>query len=243
LIPGGPFADDADLARFLLQRLDDEIAYLGRSAERAGLRSAAMPPLIAPAAAPVAPAPVAAEPVEDIRRNVFVVYGRDESARRAVFEFLRAIGLRPLEWETLVRETGKSAPSLAEAVRQGLAMSRAVVVLMTPEDVVRLHPELHEPHETRAETEKALQSRPNVLLELGMALTAHPNGTLVLMVGEHRPVTDLGGINFIRLTDTADCRRKIAGRLEQAGCLVDDSGQDWLSAGDFGSLTAHHRSP
>jgi len=246
LIPGGAFADDAALADSMLEALDDEVAYLGRAAERAeltrragqdGRRTSAQeePPAVS------GPAGQAAQ--DDLRRNVFVVYGRDEPARRAVFEFLRAIGLRPLEWETLVRATGKSAPSLSETVRTGLTMTRAVVVLMTPEDVVHLHPELHEAHEAEAETADALQARPNVLLELGMALAAHPNGTLVLMFGDHRPVTDLGGINFIRVSDTPDCRRKIAGRLQQAGCLIDDSGQDWLSAGNFAGLGALGRHP
>lgn len=244
LVPGGAFADDADLAHSLLEALDDEVAYLGRATERAGLTQPAGQPVPQSPAADTAPdEQPAVSAQDDIRRNVFVVYGRDEPARRAVFDFLRAIGLRPLEWETLVRQTGKSAPSLSETVRTGLAITRAVVVLMTPEDVVHLHPELHEPHEAEAETADALQARPNVLLELGMALAAHPNGTLVLMFGDHRPVTDLGGINFIRVSDTPDCRRKIAGRLQQAGCLVDDSGQDWLSAGNFAGMGALSRRP
>jgi predicted nucleotide-binding protein len=244
LVPGGAFADDADLAHSLLEALDDEVAYLGRATERAGLTQPAGQPVPQSPAADTAPdEQPAVSAQDDIRRNVFVVYGRDEPARRAVFDFLRAIGLRPLEWETLVRQTGKSAPSLSETVRTGLAITRAVVVLMTPEDVVHLHPELHEPHEAEAETADALQARPNVLLELGMALAAHPNGTLVLMFGDHRPVTDLGGINFIKVSDTPDCRRKIAGRLQQAGCLVDDSGQDWLSAGNFAGIGALSRRP
>lgn len=246
LIPGSAFADDAALADSMLEGLDDEVAYLGRAAERAELTHHAgqdatrTSALDEPAAvdSPVNPAATG-----DLSRNVFVVYGRDEPARRAVFEFLRAIGLRPLEWETLVRETRKGSPSLSEAVRTGLAMSRAVVVLMTPEDVVHLHPDLHERHDAEGETADALQARPNVLLELGMALAAHPNGTLMLMFGAHRAVTDLGGINFIRVSDSPDCRRKIAGRLQQAGCLVDDSGQDWLTAGNFATLDALRRQP
>lgn len=239
LTPGSAFADDAALAHFMLQALDDEVAYLGRATERAELTQHAgrAGPRTSPRDEhPAAGAPASEVAQDDLRRNVFVVYGRDEPARRAVFEFLRAIGLRPLEWETLVRETGKSAPSLSETVRKGLAMTRAVVVLMTPEDVVHLHPELHEPHETEAEKADALQARPNVLLELGMALAAHPNGTLVLMFGDHRPVTDLGGINFIKVSDTPDCRRKIAGRrsrpaassmiLARTGCARGTSG-DW----------------
>jgi predicted nucleotide-binding protein len=252
LVPGSAFADDAALAQSMLEALDDEVAYLGRAAERAelsqragqdGRRTEVLEEPLSATASSEQGASAGQAATADLRRNVFVVYGRDELARRAVFEFLRAIGLRPLEWEPLVRATGKSAPSLSETVRTGLAMTRAVVVLMTPEDVVHLHPELHEAHEAEAETADALQARPNVLLELGMALAAHPNGTLVLMFGDHRPVTDLGGINFIRVSDTPDCRRKIAGRLQQAGCLVDESGQDWLSAGNFAGLGALGRRP
>jgi predicted nucleotide-binding protein len=245
LAPGTLFADDAELARFLLERLDDEIAYLGLAAERAGQL----------------PEPHKSEqhrperqrqrervpdrdhrPAERLKRNVFVVYGRDDPVRRAVFDFLRALDLRPLEWEALVQETGTTVPFLSEAVLKGLDLAPAVVVLMTPEDVVYLHPELHESGEQEAETSAALQARPNVLLELGMALAAKPAGTLVLLIGEHRPVSDLGGLNFIRIADTPHCRRKIAARLRQAGCLVDDSGSDWLTAGDFASLAAHDRS-
>jgi predicted nucleotide-binding protein len=237
LTPGTVFADDAELAKFLLERLDDEIAYLGLATERAELRSE---PSSEPSSEPAEPGRDYG-PAEQLKRNVFVVYGRDEPARRAVFDFLRALDLRPLEWEALVKGTGTTVPFLSEAVLTGLDLAPAVVVLMTPEDVVHLHPELHEPNEKEAETRAALQARPNVLLELGMALVAKPAGTLVLLIGKHRPVTDLGGLNFISIADTPDCRRKIAARLKQAGCLVDDSGNDWLTAGDFASLTAHHR--
>lgn len=243
LTPGTVFADDAELARFLLERLDDEIAYLGLAAERAELQSE---PRYEPGSEPRSEPPEREPsrdygPAEQLKRNVFVVYGRDEPARRAVFDFLRALDLRPLEWEALVQGTGTTVPFLSEAVLTGLDLAPAVVVLMTPEDVVHLHPDLHEPNEKEAETRAALQARPNVLLELGMALAAKPAGTLVLLIGKHRPVTDLGGLNFISIADTPDCRRKIAARLKQAGCLVDDSGNDWLTAGDFASLAAHHR--
>ena len=43
-------------------------------------------------------------------REVFVVHGRNQEARRAMFEFLRAIGLYPLEWIEAVRATGKPMP-------------------------------------------------------------------------------------------------------------------------------------
>ncbi len=243
-IPGSMFADDAALARALLERLDDEAGYLAIAADRAAQLSELLPTATSPPEARPAAAPEAERgPDEDHRRNVFVVYGRDDPARRAVFEFLRSLGLRPLEWEELVRATGKMAPFLSETVRKGLELAAAAVVLLTPEDVVHLHPDLYGPDEATAETSNTMQARPNVLLELGMALAAKPEGTLVLIVGEHRPVTDLGGMSYVRLTGDPECRSRIADRLKMVGCLVNAVGTDWLKTGDFATLAAQCRKP
>ncbi len=47
-------------------------------------------------------------------RNVFVVYGRNSELRRAMFEFLRSIGLNPIEWSMAVAMTETGAPYLGE---------------------------------------------------------------------------------------------------------------------------------
>jgi hypothetical protein len=116
-IPGSLFAADAALARWLLERLEDEAGYLAIASDRAGQLLTVPPPA---GAGPVAAATIpAAERVvdHDPRQNVFVIYGRDDPARRAVFDFLRSLGLRPLEWEELVKATGKMAPFLSETVQ------------------------------------------------------------------------------------------------------------------------------
>ncbi|GII65287.1 hypothetical protein Skr01_53720 [Sphaerisporangium krabiense] len=290
--PDGPFADDAGLARSLLERLDDELAYLAMATDRAThLTAHDVPVLTPPAAAVIPPSPgrssapppvsatgtsaddvpavilppsdpsvvtkpeaaqpssIAARPVVPSlpgvadAKNVFVVHGRDEPVRQAVFTFLRALDLRPLQWEDLVKMTGKPSPFLGEVVAQSMLLAQAVVVVMTPEDVVHLHPDLYEPQESSAEARRALQARPNVLLELGMALAVHPDRTLIMLIGDQRPVTDLGGRNYVRVTGTPDFRVKIANRLRLAGCPVDTTGTDWLTAGDFTALTAHDRTP
>lgn len=41
------------------------------------------------------------------RKTVFVVHGRNESARDSMFQFLRALGLEPLEWDQAVSLTKK----------------------------------------------------------------------------------------------------------------------------------------
>jgi predicted nucleotide-binding protein len=255
-IPGSLFADDAALARSLGERLDDEAGYLAIAADRAEKLGAQFAPEAwsattvrstaeaRPIRLPSAGSAVTVTAGPDTeRRNVFVVYGRDHEARRAVFDFLRSLGLRPLEWEELVQATGKMAPFLCETVRTGLEMATAVVVLLTPEDVVRLHPDLHEPGDNLSETCDALQARPNVLLELGMALAAKPDATLILIAGEHRTVTDLGGMSYVTLSGDPDCRTRIANRLRVAGCAVSPVGTDWLTAGNFAGMAAQYRAP
>jgi hypothetical protein len=64
---------------------------------------------------------------DDVSRNVFVIYGRDDEARKVVFDHLLALRLNPLEWEELVAATRSTAPSLADVVRQAPRRARAVV--------------------------------------------------------------------------------------------------------------------
>jgi hypothetical protein len=49
-------------------------------------------------------------------KKVFVVHGRNERLRQELFNFLRAIGLKPLEWSQAVASTGKSAPYIGEVL-------------------------------------------------------------------------------------------------------------------------------
>jgi predicted nucleotide-binding protein len=87
-------------------------------------------------------------------------------------DFLRALDVRPLEWEQLVSGTGSASPYVGDVVRRAFDVCQAVVVLMTPDDEARLRPELRD----EGEPEEALtgQPRPNVLLEAGMALAPAP---------------------------------------------------------------------
>ena len=134
LTPQGPFADDRHLAQNFLARLDDELRYLDIAADRAseatdlvsgqeaGRGQAPDHP-----AEPSVPTTIAGASADDITKNVFVVHGRDEQARVALFGFLQALGLHPLGWETLVAATGSSSPYLRDVIMQGIAMAQAAV--------------------------------------------------------------------------------------------------------------------
>jgi predicted nucleotide-binding protein len=253
LAPAGPFADDKNLAYWFLGRLGDEVSSLGVAADRAAFSADLLGgPLAVETAAPpaaatsTARAPRPGGPVlgpDEIARNVFVVHGRDEQARDALFGFLRALGLQPLGWETLVSATGNTSPYLRDVIIQGIAMAQAAVVLMTPDDIVRLHPDLQGPDDDEHEERAALQARPNVILELGMALATYADRTIVLFAGRHRPMADLGGLNYIRLYSSEECMEKIIRRLQTARCEVREDAPDWRARAWFSGLTAYTRQP
>ncbi|HZT97410.1 MAG TPA: nucleotide-binding protein [Chloroflexota bacterium] len=174
------------------------------------------------------------------RNRVFVAYGRDGEATAALWSFLQDLGLKPLDWWEMVAETGQGSPFTGEIVDQALKMAQAIVILMTPDDLVRLHPDLVQVGEAPYELVTAFQPRPNVLFEAGLAFGRRPDRTILVELGTMRPVTDLGGRHTVRLR-TEQTLRDLASRLEVAGCPVDRSNQAWLDASRFANLKAHSR--
>jgi predicted nucleotide-binding protein len=173
---------------------------------------------------------------------VFVVHGRDTEAKEAVFGFLKDLGLHPLDWdEDLVALTGQGSPFVGQVLDAAFSHAQAVVVVMTPDDTVRLHPDLVGPGEQDFELRQQCQPRPNVLFEAGMAFGFCPTRTMLVEIGTLRPVSDLGGRHTIRL-GTQETLKALARRLEVAGCPVDRSGTAWLDTSRFSQLAARSRS-
>jgi hypothetical protein len=169
-------------------------------------------------------------------RVVAVAYGRDDEAREAMFAFLRALGLNPLEWEAAIAETGSAMPYSGDAVERAFARAQAVICLFTPDDEVLLHPELGDAPAPE------MQPRPNVLLETGMALATHPAQTVIVELGQVREITNLSGRNTIRIgTDPTAALNALASRLQNAGCAVSRTGGDWLNVPRFTNLAAFRR--
>src|SRR5687767_9687568 len=78
--------------------------------------------------------------VQDPSR-VFVVHGRDENLRRALFDFLRAIGLKPIEWSQAVDMSSSPSPYIGDILDSALRQAQAVIVLLTGDDEGRLRQE------------------------------------------------------------------------------------------------------
>jgi len=182
--------------------------------------------------------PGSLSPAATSSRDVFVIHGQDEAARQAVFALLHSLDLRPLEWEALVGRTGRATPFLGEVITLAASTTRAALVVLTPDDVVRLHPRLVNEERDPHEAQLSCQARPNVFIELGLALMAYPSRTVIVEIGSMRRPSDLGGLNVIRFDGSTASLRKIANRLRFAGCAVDDSGTDWLDPARFAGLDA-----
>lgn len=166
-------------------------------------------------------------------KKVFVVHGRNETLRKAMFDFLRALGLEPLEWSQAVALTGKATPYVGEVLDSAFANAAAIVVLLTPDDEARLLPQFHGQNEPSHETELTPQARPNVLFEAGMAFGHDQNHTVLVEVGQLRPFSDIGGRHVIRMNNSSQRRQEFAQRLRAAGCEVNLDGTDWHSSGNF----------
>ena len=165
------------------------------------------------------------------KKKVFVVHGRNEPAREAVFAFLRALHLQPIEWEHAHSGTGSASPLNWEVVENGFKTAQAFVILFTGDDWAQLSSDL-------GPDAGGYQPRPNVLIEAGMALQMGRQRTVIVQIGVTRVASDLDGINELRYTgDDAAFRKKFVNRLRTAGCDVDDTGTDWLTtAGNFVGL-------
>jgi predicted nucleotide-binding protein len=266
----GMFAADQALAHWLTEQIEGDLSYLEidlgrtrrvrelageelRQAQRAEPTSPAGPAAGVTAGEPAdepgretssrPPGAAAAADHPDVTRQVFIVHGRDGELTKNFSDLLRAVRLEPLEWETLVKATGSTAPYLGQVVARAPHLAQATLVLLSPDDVVELHSDLFLDNDPPQERARSGQARPNVLFELGLALMAYPERTILVEVGQMRSVADLAGVNVIRFDGSAVAIKKVLDRLEQAGCPVDPAGTDWLDTGRFAGLAAYQRGP
>jgi len=165
--------------------------------------------------------------------SIFVVHGRNESLTTAMFDFLRSLGLKPLEWEKAVLLTKQTNPYVGDILDIAMAKVRAVLVLFTPDDRAMLDPSLLKSSDSSTEKKLTGQPRPNVLFEAGLALGRHPEKTILVEIGKLRKFSDIAGKHLVRLTGNFQTRNDLANRLALLGCNVDRTGSQWTKTGDF----------
>ncbi|MGB8226360.1 MAG: TIR domain-containing protein, partial [Sedimentisphaerales bacterium] len=167
--------------------------------------------------------------------TVFVVHGRDTKLRDAMYELLGALGLKPQEWGHAIRAArGRGAnPYVNDAVTKIMEQAQAIVVMLSPDDEVKLKAQFVARHERLIEGKLHGQARPNVIFETGIAIGTHHKKTVIIQAGDVKPFTDIGGMHILHLTGSDQSRHDFANRLEDLGCKIDRDGDHWLRAGNF----------
>ncbi|GAI95213.1 unnamed protein product, partial [marine sediment metagenome] len=167
------------------------------------------------------------------KSKVFVVHGRNRKNRDGMFNFLRTIGLKPIEWSQALNLTKIADPFIGEILEKVFQSAQAVVILLTPDDLAHLKQKYVQTNDLPHEKIPTGQARPNVLFEAGMAFGSHPERTILVEIGSCRPFSDIAGRYVIRWDNTSGRRRDLADALKRAGCEVNLDGKDWHTAGEF----------
>ena len=166
-------------------------------------------------------------------RDVFVVHGRNERARKALFSFLRSVDLNPMQWSEAIQRAGKGSPFIGEVLDVAFAQAQAIIILMTGDDEAQLRMDFRGANEPSYETDLTPQARPNVIFEAGMAFGRDAERTIIVQMGPTRPISDLSGRHIVNINNTPERRQDLISRLLTAGCAAKTVGNDWLSEGDF----------
>lgn len=167
-------------------------------------------------------------------RRVMVIHGRNPQARDAMFVFLGALGLEPIEFEQELAQTSTGSPDQREARRAAMGTAQAVVVLLTAEDEADIISPLLPDDDPR---EHALtgQPHPSACSAAQMALGADPDRTILVELGPIPRASDLAGLNVVHLSNEAGSRLALRARLRAAGCAVQGLYRwfDRQTGGDF----------
>lgn len=155
--------------------------------------------------------------------DVFLVFGRDKDRTQQVKDLLRCIGVVPMAWEKLVEELGSGSPTVWDVVLHGIYSAQSIVVLLTPDEKVLLREELIE---TPGEAIETFQPRPNVLIELGIALGERRASTIVLQYPNVREVSDIQSINTVRIDGKVSDTKNFLARLQSVGHNIQWT-QEW----------------
>jgi hypothetical protein len=151
-----------------------------------------------------------------------------------MFAFLRALDLKPLEFGQAVNAMAKPMPFIAPTIEAALSGPNAVVVLMTPDEVVHLKRQFITKIDQDEERKPMGQARPKVFFEAGMALARHPEKVIFVFVGRMKSFSDIAGMHTVRLNNAPEKRWDLVEKLRLAGADPQTEGKrDWLKEGDF----------
>ena len=153
---------------------------------------------------------------------------------------LKAFDLKVIQWRDAAEYAGGGTPYTGDIVAAGMANADAVVVLLTPDDIGCARPHLREAADGPHEREPTGQARLNVIFEAGMAMGRDRRRVVLVEVGQVRKMSDVDGLDVVRMDGSLEPRRDLARRLRSAGLSVDTDSDEWRAVGSFisGRLTS-----
>lgn len=160
------------------------------------------------------PSPDAPKNPASASKKVFIVHGHDDSAREQLELVLHKLGLDPF----VLANTGGGGLTLIEALETefnpGANQARFGIVLMTPDDMGY----------AKTDGTDNVQPRPrqNVVLEMGMLISAVGRGNVAILKKGHVDVpSDAQGILYIPFNDhVKETVPKLTDRLRAAGFVL-----------------------
>jgi predicted nucleotide-binding protein len=181
------------------------------------------------------PNPSRAPAIKNTRDNsLFVVHGRDGDLTASMYQFLRALGLNPIEWSEAIRAAKGANPNVGEVIDTAMKKVQGVLVMFSPDEEAKLKTKFcNEKDRKNNEHRLAGQARPNVIFEAGLALGAYPKKTILVEVGDVRKISDIAGKHMVHLNNGVPSRKELAQRLQKLGFRVNMIGKDWMDIGDF----------
>jgi len=146
------------------------------------------------------------------KKKIFIIYGRDIEAYRALTRFVKALGLDVLHFENAAESLGP-APFVTDVVFRAIETADAIIALFTPDE----HAALYSPTSSNAalaeHDEARWQARPNVIFEAGIALGSRREHTILATLGaDVQLFSDVNGKHFVRL-DALDGKAQLRNRL------------------------------
>ncbi len=171
-------------------------------------------------------------PDQKILQSVYVVYGYNHAVRDAMYAFLEALELQPITKEVAVSWTGEGSPFADRIIDAAFKHAQAVIVLFTGDDRVRLRSTLRKRREGAHEN-AFIQPRQDQIFEAGYAFGHSPERTILVQVGQMQLFSDIDGRYIPNFTGKEHERIDLINRLKGAGCIVNDNGDAWRSAGNF----------
>lgn len=150
--------------------------------------------------------------IKPTNNKVFVVYGHDTSARTQLEAMLRRWDLEPLILDQLV----SSGQTIIEKLEEYTSQVNFGIVLATPDDIG---------YPKDKEENKKYRVRQNVVLELGMLLSAIGRSKVAILLSQAEDMenpSDIQGLIYIPFKDNVeDCKLSLAKEMQNNGYSLD----------------------